>query len=104
MPDPTRLLFGPYRTPRTRIGKKLFCEKRRWVEVRRMSDGPIPCGDRFQVYSLPPSGQTGLPGNACQPKHCAQAGGGNQGIATAEEGGNDSVGWLSGAIKIARPL
>jgi hypothetical protein len=41
-PDPTRLLFGPYRTPRCKVGKKLTCEVRGDVEVKAISDGRIP--------------------------------------------------------------
>jgi hypothetical protein len=37
-----KLLFGPYRQPRCRLGKKLFCEIRGWVPVRRISAGRIP--------------------------------------------------------------
>ena len=39
--DRFKLLHGPYRSPRCRIGGKLFCEVRGWVKVRRMSNGPI---------------------------------------------------------------
>ncbi|MBY0528015.1 MAG: hypothetical protein K2R98_31750 [Gemmataceae bacterium] len=38
-----KLLHGPYRTPRCRVGKtKLLCELRGWVTVQRLSDGRIP--------------------------------------------------------------
>src|SRR5437762_843923 len=37
-----KLLHGPYRLPRCRIGRKLFCEIRGWVTVARMSGGRIP--------------------------------------------------------------
>jgi hypothetical protein len=40
--DRFRLLFGPYRMPRCRVGRKLFCEVRGWVTVRGLSDNPIP--------------------------------------------------------------
>jgi hypothetical protein len=40
--DPTHLLYGPDRSPRTRVGKKLFDEVRGWVVVRKMSAGRIP--------------------------------------------------------------
>ncbi len=40
--DRFKLLHGPYRTPRCRLGKKLFCEMRGWVTVTRISDAPIP--------------------------------------------------------------
>src|SRR4029077_7533342 len=40
--DRFRLLYGPYLTPRCRLGKKLFCEIRGWVPVRRISAGRIP--------------------------------------------------------------
>src|SRR5436853_3546745 len=40
--DRLKLLYGPYRPPRCRLGKKLFCEIRGWVEVRRISDARIP--------------------------------------------------------------
>ena len=39
--DRFKLLHGPYRCPRCRIGSKLFCEVRGWVPVRAMSDGRI---------------------------------------------------------------
>ena len=39
--DRFKFLHGPYRCPRCRIGKKLFCEVRGWVPVRAMSDGRI---------------------------------------------------------------
>jgi hypothetical protein len=44
MPSVTRhkLLFGPYTMPRCRLGKKLFCEIRGWVPVKRISNGRIP--------------------------------------------------------------
>jgi hypothetical protein len=42
MTDHDRLkLLGSYRPPRCRLGSKLFCEIRGWVEVTRVSDGPI---------------------------------------------------------------
>ena len=37
-----KLLHGPYRAPRCRLGKKLFCEIRGWVPVRPISAGRIP--------------------------------------------------------------
>jgi len=37
-----KLLFGPYQMPRCRLGKKLFCEIRGWVPVKRISNGRIP--------------------------------------------------------------
>ena len=37
-----KLLFGPYRQPRCRLGNKLFCEIRGWVSVKRISDGRTP--------------------------------------------------------------
>jgi hypothetical protein len=40
--DRHNLLHGPYRSPRCRLGKKLFCEIRGWVPVRRISTGRIP--------------------------------------------------------------
>jgi hypothetical protein len=62
MHDRTRykLLFGPYLMPRCQLGKKLFCEIRGWVAVKRLSDGRIPwpqtrkgafilCGDLVQA-------------------------------------------------------
>ena len=39
--DRFKLLHGPFRSPRCRIGGKLFCEVRGWVPVRAMSDGRI---------------------------------------------------------------
>ncbi len=40
--DKVKLLYGPYQSPRTRIGKKLFCEIRGTVRVVVFHDGPIP--------------------------------------------------------------
>jgi hypothetical protein len=40
--DRYKLLHGPYRMPRCRIGGRLFCEERGWVTVKRISDGKIP--------------------------------------------------------------
>jgi hypothetical protein len=40
--DRYRLLYGPYRMPRCRVGRKLFCAVRGWVTVRKVSDGLIP--------------------------------------------------------------
>jgi hypothetical protein len=39
--DRFKLLHGPYKPPRCRIGLKLFCELRGWVTVRGMSAGRI---------------------------------------------------------------
>jgi hypothetical protein len=36
-----KLLLGPYKPPRCLLGKKLFCEIRGWVPVRRISAGRI---------------------------------------------------------------
>jgi hypothetical protein len=42
-PDRLKLLFGPYRTPRVRIGRVLNCEARdAEVIVVGYSDAPIP--------------------------------------------------------------
>src|SRR5438045_3875477 len=40
--DRYRLLHGPYRMPRCRLGGRLFCQARGWVVVKRISTGPIP--------------------------------------------------------------
>lgn len=40
--DRYRLLFGPYLSPRCRIGRLLTCRVRGRVEVARISDAPIP--------------------------------------------------------------
>jgi hypothetical protein len=40
--DRFKLLRGPCKAPRCRVGKKLFCEIRGWVPVRRISAGRIP--------------------------------------------------------------
>jgi DNA-binding XRE family transcriptional regulator len=40
--DPFKLLFGPYHPPKTRPGRRLFCEIRGTVEVGGYSDGEIP--------------------------------------------------------------
>lgn len=39
--DRYRLLRGPYKPPRCKIGSKLFCEQRGWVVVKRISCGRI---------------------------------------------------------------
>jgi hypothetical protein len=40
--DRTKLLGGPYRTPRCRVGRTLRCTRRGRVIVRGITDGPIP--------------------------------------------------------------
>ena len=40
--DRHQLLIGPYRSSRCRLGKKLFCEIRGWLPLRRISPGRIP--------------------------------------------------------------
>jgi hypothetical protein len=40
--DRFRLLFGSYRTPRFRYGRKVLCAVRGEVVVVGLSDGPIP--------------------------------------------------------------
>jgi hypothetical protein len=40
--DRFKLLFGPYRTPRFRYGKVVFCEVRGEVTICGLSDAPIP--------------------------------------------------------------
>jgi hypothetical protein len=40
--DRYKLLYGPYRSPRCRLGKQLRCRIRGWVPVRRISDARIP--------------------------------------------------------------
>jgi hypothetical protein len=49
-----RLLFGPYRTPRFRYGKVVFCEVRGEVTICGLSDGrtPWPVGKRGRANSL----------------------------------------------------
>ena len=37
-----KLLYGPYKMPQCQLGKKLFCEFRGWIQVKRISDGRIP--------------------------------------------------------------
>jgi hypothetical protein len=37
-----KLLYGPYKMPQCQLGKKLFCEIRGWIQVKRISDGRIP--------------------------------------------------------------
>src|SRR5687768_5155031 len=41
-PSRVELLHGPYRSPRCRLGRKLFCEIKGWVPVTRLSAGRIP--------------------------------------------------------------
>jgi hypothetical protein len=54
MPDPTRLLFGPYRPPRCRLGRALVCEVRGEVTVCGITDAriPWPVGKRGRARSL----------------------------------------------------
>jgi hypothetical protein len=40
--DRYKLLHGPYRMPRCKLGGRLFCEVRGEVVVKRISAGPIP--------------------------------------------------------------
>jgi hypothetical protein len=40
--DRFKLLHGPYRSPRCKLGDALFCEIRGWVKVQRLSGGRIP--------------------------------------------------------------
>jgi len=59
--DPNKLLFGPYHPPKTRPGRRLFCEILGTVIVGRFRDGQIPwpcthgrktpivCGDFFRA-------------------------------------------------------
>lgn len=42
MPTVPRLLFGPYATPRVRIGQKVVCKIRGPSVVVGLSKGPIP--------------------------------------------------------------
>jgi hypothetical protein len=52
--DRFRLLFGPYRTPRFRYGKVVFCEVRGEATICGLSDAPIPwpVGKRRRAKSL----------------------------------------------------
>jgi hypothetical protein len=52
--DRFRLLFGPYRTPRLRYGKAVFCEVRGEVTICGLSDAliPWPVGKRGRAKSL----------------------------------------------------
>jgi len=72
MPNPNvyRLLFGPYRPPRCRLGRILKCEVRGEVIVCGMTDAriPWPVGKRGRARSLSsaadwpgPSGGRALP-------------------------------------------
>jgi hypothetical protein len=40
--DRYKLVDGPYRSPRCRLGRKLRCKIRGWVPVRRITDARIP--------------------------------------------------------------
>src|SRR5919202_1919966 len=53
-PDRTRLLHGPYRPPRCRVGGVLLCEARGEVVVCGMTDAriPWPVGKRGRARSL----------------------------------------------------
>jgi hypothetical protein len=48
------LLFGPYRTPRFRLGKKVFCAVRGWVTICDISSGRIhwPIAKKVRGRSL----------------------------------------------------
>ena len=39
--DRFKLYFGPYKTPRFKYGKKVWCEYRGWVKIVGLSDGKI---------------------------------------------------------------
>ena len=47
-----KLVYGPYRTPRTRAGRYLFCEWRGKVKVGEFSDAPIPWPMKEKYRSL----------------------------------------------------
>src|SRR5437773_136171 len=51
-PEKAKLLFGPYRPPRARPRKLLFCEWRGTVKVGDYSDGPIPWPMKWRTRSL----------------------------------------------------
>jgi hypothetical protein len=57
--DRYRLLFGPYRTPRFRYGKAVFCDVRGEVVICGLSDAPMPwpVGKRGSARSLVVYGQ-----------------------------------------------
>lgn len=57
--DPHRLLYGPYRPPRCRVGSVLTCELRGDMRVTGMSDRPIPWPVGFPVGA--PRGNKGSP-------------------------------------------
>jgi len=40
--DRFKLYFGPYKTPRFKYGKKVWCEYRGWVRIVGLTDGQIP--------------------------------------------------------------
>jgi hypothetical protein len=52
--DRSRLLFGPYRTPRCRVGQRVRCLARGAVTVHALTDAPIPwpVGKRGRALSL----------------------------------------------------
>jgi hypothetical protein len=41
MKESERLLFGPYKTPKCKIGDRLHCDVKGWVHVTGFSKGPI---------------------------------------------------------------
>jgi hypothetical protein len=52
--DRVRLLFGPHRTPRCRVGRRVRCLARGTVTVHALTDAPIPwpVGKRGRALSL----------------------------------------------------
>jgi hypothetical protein len=40
--DRFKLYFGPYKTPRFKYGKKVWCEYRGWMKIVGLSDAKIP--------------------------------------------------------------
>ena len=52
--DRVRLLFGPYRTPRCRVGRRVRCLARGAVTVHALTDAPIPwpVGKRGRARAL----------------------------------------------------
>ena len=41
--DRFKLYFGPYKTPRFKYGRKVWCERRGWMKIVGLSDAKIPC-------------------------------------------------------------
>jgi hypothetical protein len=65
--DRYKLLHGPYRMPRCKLGGCLFCQARGWVVVKRISTGPIPWPQTIVKHSRTFILYGDLAGDPCDP-------------------------------------